>query len=105
MSLFADGGVVGSKPYAASGAYINRMSNYCGSCVYDPKIKSGDKACPFNPLYWDFLARNRTKLAKNPRMAMPYRTLDAMSQERRAEIKRDATAILEGDDFAASPDY
>ena len=105
MALFADGGVTASKPYAASGAYINRMSNYCGGCVYDPKIKSGPKACPFNPLYWDFLIRNRARLAKNPRMAMPYRTLDAMTPKRRAEIARDATAILDGPDVAPSPDY
>ena len=100
MVLFADGGVVGSKPYAASGAYIHRMSNYCGACVYDPAVKSGPKACPFNPLYWDFLMRNRAKLGRNPRMAMPYRTLDAMSEERRREIAADARAILDSAEFA-----
>jgi deoxyribodipyrimidine photolyase-related protein len=103
MSLFADGGIVGSKPYAASGAYINRMSNYCRDCYYDPKLKSGERACPFNPLYWDFLARNRERLGKNPRLAMPYRSLDAMSLERRREIARDARAILESEEFAADP--
>ena len=102
MALFADGGVVGSKPYAASGAYINRMSNYCGTCAYDPKIKSGPNACPFNPLYWDFLIRNRERLAKNPRMTMPYRTLDTMSEDRRADIERDAKAILDDEAFCAS---
>ncbi len=71
MALFADGGVFGSKPYAASGAYIDRMSNYCGGCAYDPKLKAGPKACPFNYLYWNFLAENEAKLARNPRMAMP----------------------------------
>jgi deoxyribodipyrimidine photolyase-related protein len=103
MSLFADGGVVGSKPYAASSAYISRMSNYCGGCAYDPKLKSGPNACPFNPLYWDFLARNRARLGRNPRLAMPYRTLDAMSDERRREIAADAKAILESDEFSATP--
>ena len=103
MSLFADGGVVGSKPYAASGAYINKMSDYCGSCAYDPKVKSGPGACPFNPLYWDFLARNRARLHGNPRLAMPYRTLDAMSAARRAEIAADAKAILESDEFSPTP--
>ena len=55
MSQFADGGLVGSKPYAASGAYIDRMSDYCGGCRYDVKARGGPDACPFNPLYWDFL--------------------------------------------------
>ena len=102
-SLFADGGVVGSKPYAASGAYINRMSDYCGGCAFDPKIKSGPQACPFNSLYWDFLLRNRARLSGNPRLRMPYRALDAMSAARRAEIAADARAILDSAEFAASP--
>ena len=96
MALFADGGVMGSKPYAASGAYIDRMSDYCGACRYDPKVKSGEKACPFNPLYWNFLIQNRARLGANPRMAMPYRTLDRMSEARRAEIEADAARVLEG---------
>ena len=103
MSLFADGGVVGSKPYAASGAYINRMSNYCGGCYYDPKLKTGPRACPFNPLYWDFLIRNGARLRANPRLAMPYRSIAAMSEARRAEIAADANAVLESEEFSASP--
>ncbi|MDZ4693437.1 cryptochrome/photolyase family protein [Terricaulis sp.] len=95
MSQFADGGVVGSKPYASSGAYIDRMSDYCGSCVYDVKAKAGPKACPFNYLYWDFLARNRDKLEGNPRMAPMFKTLERMSDERRAEIADDARKFLE----------
>jgi deoxyribodipyrimidine photolyase-related protein len=98
MVLFADGGMLASKPYAASGAYINRMSDYCGSCAYDVKEKSGAKACPFNILYWHFLIENHARLAGNPRMAMPYRTLDKMSEERRAEITREALAFLDGGD-------
>jgi deoxyribodipyrimidine photolyase-related protein len=96
MVLFADGGVLASKPYAASGAYIDRMSDYCGGCRFDPKLKSGPDACPFNPLYWDFLSRNEASLARNPRMAMPYRTLQKMTAERRAEIASDAKAFLDG---------
>jgi deoxyribodipyrimidine photolyase-related protein len=96
MVLHADGGVLGSKPYAASGAYINRMSDYCASCAYDPGVKLGPKACPFNALYWNFLIQNEDKLAKNPRMAMPYRNLKAMPQAQRAEIAHQAKAFLEG---------
>ena len=81
MATFADGGIVGSKPYAASGAYINRMSDYCGGCRYDVKERVTENACPFNALYWDFLIRNEAKLARNPRMAMPYRTLLRMKPE------------------------
>jgi deoxyribodipyrimidine photolyase-related protein len=96
MALFADGGMLASKPYAASGAYINRMSNYCGGCAYDVKEKLGASACPFNVLYWGFLIANRARLGANPRMAMPYRTLDKMSEERRAQIMREAEAFLDG---------
>jgi deoxyribodipyrimidine photolyase-related protein len=96
MALFADGGLLASKPYAASGAYIDRMSDYCAGCRYDPAVKSGPDACPFNPLYWNFLIENRDRLKGNPRMAMPYRTLGAMSETRRDEIRREATAFLEG---------
>jgi deoxyribodipyrimidine photolyase-related protein len=94
MALFADGGIMGSKPYAASGAYIDRMSDYCGPCRYDPKVKAGPDACPFNPLYWNFLIEHRDRLAGNPRMAMPYRTLDRMDARRKAEIRADAARIL-----------
>ena len=96
MALFADGGLLASKPYAASGAYIDRMSDYCAGCRYDPKIKLGPGACPFNPLYWNFLIENRAILAGNPRMALPYRSLAAMTPDRVAQITAEATAILEG---------
>ncbi len=95
MVLHADGGLLGSKPYAASGAYIDRMSDYCGSCRYDPAVKSGPKACPFNYLYWDFLIRNEQKLAGNPRMAMPYRTLAKMTPQRRQEIIAESLVFLD----------
>jgi deoxyribodipyrimidine photolyase-related protein len=95
MSQFADGGLLGSKPYASSGAYINRMSNYCGSCRYDVKQRIGKDACPFNALYWDFLARNQRKLASNPRMALPYRNWDRMPVEDRAAIREQAARFLD----------
>ena len=86
MATFADGGVMSSKPYAASGAYINRMSDYCGRCAYDVRDRLGERACPFNALYWDFLIRHEDRLSKNLRMAMPYRTVGSMSAAERAAI-------------------
>ncbi len=73
MTLHADGGFVGTKPYAASANYINKMSDYCGRCSYDRRKTIGDDACPYNALYWDFIARNETRFARNPRMALPLR--------------------------------
>ncbi len=96
MALFADGGIMASKPYAASGAYIDRMSDYCTGCAYDVGEKLGPKACPFNILYWDFLMRNEASLKSNPRMAMPYRTLARMDENRKARIRAEATAFLDG---------
>ncbi len=92
MATFADGGVMGSKPYAASGAYINRMSDYCGRCAYDVKDRLGERACPFNALYWDFLDRHEARLKANPRMAMPYRGLTAMNEDERRAIRVKAEA-------------
>jgi deoxyribodipyrimidine photolyase-related protein len=90
MILFADGGVVASKPYAASGAYIHKMSNYCQNCHYSVKQKNGDQACPFNYLYWDFLKRNKDKLKGNPRLSMPYRTLEKMTDHKKQMIESDS---------------
>lgn len=95
MALFADGGIMASKPYAASGAYIDRMSDYCSGCRYRPDVKLGPKACPFNYLYWDFLIRNEAKLKANPRMAMPYRTLAKMDPARKADITCEAKSFLD----------
>lgn len=95
MALFADGGVVGSKPYAASGAYINRMSDYCKTCAFKVKEPTGDTACPFNYLYWDFMMRHRDKLGGNPRMGMVYRTLDKMDDTRRQACRDSAAKFLE----------
>jgi deoxyribodipyrimidine photolyase-related protein len=94
MVLFADGGQLGSKPYAASGAYINKMSNYCKSCHYDVKAKQGESACPFNYLYWDFLIRNQDLLARNPRMAMIYNTLNKMDDAKKKNILDDSKYFL-----------
>ena len=95
MSQFADGGLLGSKPYAASGNYINKMSDYCRSCRFDVKQKTGEGACPFNALYWDFLARNEDVLRGNPRLGPVYRTWDRMSDEQRFGYRRSANAFLE----------
>lgn len=95
MVLHADGGRIGSKPYAASGAYINRMSDYCTGCAYDPKEKLGEKACPFNYLYWDFIDRHEARFARNVRMAMPLKTLRGMDPERRETIRAEARAFLD----------
>ncbi len=92
MATFADGGIMGTKPYAASGAYIDRMSDYCGGCRYDVKAKAGEGACPFNRLYWGFLERNRPRLRDNHRLAMPYRTLDGFGEDRRAALLAEAEA-------------
>ena len=94
MALFADGGILASKPYAASGAYIDRMSDYCGACRYDPKVKTGPSACPFNFLYWNFHIANRDKLGGNQRLAMVYRNLDRMADEHRDAIVTEAAAFL-----------
>ena len=94
MSRFADGGLLGSKPYAASGNYINRMSDYCSDCRYEVKSKTGPRACPFNYLYWDFLDRHRDKLASNPRLAFPYRNLDGMDEDYIAALRRNAAAFM-----------
>lgn len=96
MSQFADGGLLASKPYASSGAYIDRMSDFCPSCAYDVKVKSGPKACPFNFLYWAFLIRNAATLRTNQRMAMPYRTLAGWDEGHKAAITAEAEAFLDG---------
>jgi deoxyribodipyrimidine photolyase-related protein len=95
MTLYADGGLLASKPYAASAAYINRMSDYCKSCQYNPREKTGPGACPFNYLYWDFLLRNEGKLKANPRMGLVYKLLDRMTEKEQDRIRNDAATFLE----------
>jgi len=94
MILFADGGYLASKPYAAGGNYINKMSNYCKNCSYKVTKKNGKDACPFNYLYWDFLARNRMKLESNPRIAMMYKTYDRIDNTKKSEIALDSKLFL-----------
>ncbi len=94
MALFADNGLMASKPYAASGAYINRMSDYCAGCAYDVKNSTGARACPFNYLYWDFMARHADRFAANPRMAMPLRTLERFEPQRVAAMRANAADFL-----------
>jgi deoxyribodipyrimidine photolyase-related protein len=93
MSQFGDGGLLASKPYAASGAYINRMSDHCKSCTYNVKQRTGEKACPFNALYWDFLTRNREKLGDNRRMGPIYRTYDRFDKDEKQRIAKSAKAF------------
>ena len=94
MSQFADGGLLASKPYAASGAYINRMSDYCGQCSYDVKAKEGADACPFNVLYWHFVARHKVGLARNPRMSQMISTWERFSADKQTQLWRDAETFL-----------
>lgn len=95
MSQFADGGIIASKPYASSGNYINKMSDYCQHCRYDVKQRIGENACPFNALYWDFLDRNQEKLGDNRRLAMPYRTWEGMDPNTKNDIRNQAKSFLD----------
>ena len=96
MALYADGGVMASKPYAASAAYINRMGDYCRGCAHDAKDAVGLRACPFNFLYWDFIARHAEDFARNPRMAMPVMGLRKLKPEKLAAMRAKAQAFLDG---------
>ena len=93
MSQFADGGLLATKPYVSSASYIDRMSDYCKGCHYDKKLREGERACPFNALYWDFHARHSDKLAKNPRIGMVYRQLEKMAPQAVAAFKNQASAL------------
>ena len=94
MSQLADGGVIASKPYVSSGAYINRMSDHCKSCHYSVSAKTGDTACPFNLLYWHFLDRHRDRFSNNPRMGNMYRTWDRMDADKRKTVLAEGDALL-----------
>lgn len=94
MGVHADGGKMMTKPYAAGGAYISRMSNYCKGCEYNPKLRVGDDACPFTTLYWDFLDRHKEAFAKNHRMSQTLFGLKRLSDL--PELKERAQEVLEG---------
>jgi len=94
MSQFADGGIVGTKPYVSSASYIDKMSHYCGSCFYKKAVKVGDKACPFNSLYWNFYDRNEDKLGKNPRIGMMYNVWRKMNPEDKVATLQQADYYL-----------
>ncbi|SOE08370.1 deoxyribodipyrimidine photolyase-related protein [Hoeflea halophila] len=99
MALFADGGFVASKPYAASGSYINKMSDYCSSCRYDVKQKAGENACPFNYLYWNFLSENEESLRNNHRMGLIMGSLGKMKPGRLDEIRTDSLRFFDSDEM------
>lgn len=93
MSQFGDGGVMASKPYVATGKYIQRMSNYCDGCQFDPKLANGENACPFTTLYWDFLVRHKAKLESNQRMTMQLRNADRKDERTIEAVKAQAKAL------------
>lgn len=94
MALFGDGGIVASKPYSASGQYINKMSNFCKQCYYHVKDMTGLKACPFNALYWNFLQKHRELFIKNPRLSFMYATWDKFETSKKNAIESKAASIL-----------
>jgi deoxyribodipyrimidine photolyase-related protein len=97
MGQYADGGVMGSKPYIATGKYIQRMSPHCTGCRYDPAQRSGDNACPYTTLYWDFLMRHETALAKNPRMALQVKNVARLTVAQKLAVNERAAAIRRGE--------
>ena len=97
MSQYADGGVMGSKPYIATGKYIQRMSPHCKGCRYDPAQRSGDRACPFTTLYWDFLMRHEAALARNPRMALQVKNVARLTDAQKQAVSERAAAIRGGE--------
>jgi deoxyribodipyrimidine photolyase-related protein len=93
MSQHGDGGLMASKPYVASGKYLQRMGNYCAGCRYDPAESTGPRACPFTTLYWDFLQRHEARLRRNQRMDMQVRNLDRLAPAQQAAIRRQADEV------------
>jgi deoxyribodipyrimidine photolyase-related protein len=95
MSQWADGGLMATKPYISTAAYIQRMGDYCRGCLYDPKARSGENACPFNALYWDFLRRHKAHLRKNPRMTTALRQLERLGTETQKALQTQAETTLQ----------
>jgi len=95
MSLHADGGLMATKPYAAGGAYLKRMTGHCKGCRFDPRQRTGDQACPFTTLYWDFTARHHARLAANPRTAQAARGWERFSAEEQVAIRARAATVAE----------
>jgi len=94
MGVHADGGRMMTKPYAAGGAYLSRMTQYCKPCKYDPKLRVGENACPFTTLYWDFLDRHREEFSRNPRISQQVYGLNRLTDL--PELKQRALEVLEG---------
>jgi deoxyribodipyrimidine photolyase-related protein len=97
MSQYGDGGLMASKPYVATGKYIQRMGGGCAGCRYDPAKRTGERACPYTTLYWDFLLRHAQLLARNPRMALQVKNLARLDDAERAAITLRADAIRAGE--------
>ncbi len=94
MSQFADGGIVATKPYISSANYINKMGDYCSGCHYDKARKTGERACPFNALYWNFLAEKKEFFKDNPRMAMMLNLLKKKDPKELGELRERAREII-----------
>lgn len=103
MSQYGDGGVMASKPYIATGRYLDRMSNACRHCCFDPAEAVGPRACPFTTLYWDFLLTHRERLAKNPRMSLQVRNLEKLAPARTRLIREQAQQIRRNGGAPAAP--
>lgn len=95
MSQFADGGLIGTKPYVSSASYIDKMSHYCATCFYDKSKKTGEKACPFNSLYWNFYDRHFHKLSKSPRIGMVYKLWEKMKPQDKEALLKQADYYLQ----------
>ncbi len=105
LSTYADGGLTATKPYVSGAAYIHRMSDYCEHCQFDPKKALGEGSCPFTSLYWSFLERNQEQLGRNPRLAMPYRTLAKKSAREREQLRVRAQQAIDALQAVPRPEY